>query len=373
MAKLTIGVDFRPALSHATGVGRYFEGLVGGLGRVDSENNYVLFSSSWKERPELRPRPDNFRLIDRRVPVRVLNALWHRFETPSLDWLAGERLDVAHSPTPLILPTRRGRTIITICDLFFLERPEATSREIRRDYVNLVRSHARKADAVIAISETTARDVQEKLDVPPERITVIHAGLDSRFSGPTEKVTPAVHEDYILTVASLEPRKNLTRLLEALALLRERGFEGRLRIAGGDGLDAPRVDDTIHRLMLEDSVDKLGYVDAAALVSLYRSARIVVMPSLWEGFGLPLLEAMASETPLVASDIPVHREVAGDAALFAPPGNVRALADTIDRTWCDQELRAQLVARGLERKELFSWDASANKARSLYERVAGKV
>ena len=109
------------------------------------------------------------------------------------------------------------------------------------------------------------------------------------------------------------------------------------------------------------------------MVSLYRSARIVVTPSLWEGFGLPLLEAMASQTPLVASDIPVHREVAEDAALFAPPGNVRALADAIGCLWCDQELRAQLVARGLQRKQCFSWDASAKKARALYERVAGKA
>lgn len=99
----------------------------------------------------------------------------------------------------------------------------------------------------------------------------------------------------------------------------------------------------------------------------------MVMPSLWEGFGLPLLEAMASQTPLVASDIPVHREVAGNAALFAAPGDERALADAIERAWCDQDLRAQLVARGLERKRLFSWDASAKKARALYERVAGTV
>ena len=373
MAKLTIGVDFRPALSRATGVGRYFEGLVGGLGRVDRENDYVLFSSSWKERPEPRSRPENFRLVDRRVPVRVLNALWHRFEMPSLDWLAGERLDVSHSPTPLILPTRRGRTIVTICDLFFLERPDATSREIRRDYGRFVRSHVRKADAILAISETTAHDVQDKLDVPPERITVIHAGLDSRFSATPSERVPATRENFILTVASLEPRKNLPKLLEAFALLRERGFDGRLRIAGGEGLDTPRIDETIRRLRLEQSVEKLGYVDREALVALYRAARVMVMPSLWEGFGLPLLEAMASETPLVASDIPVHREVAGDAALFAAPEDARGLADAIERAWCDQEIRAQLVARGLERKKHFSWDASAQKARALYERIAGKV
>ena len=168
---------------------------------------------------------------------------------------------------------------------------------------------------------------------PPERITVIHAGLDSRFSAPAEGV-PAAREDYILTVASLEPRKNLPKLLEAFALLREGGFDGRLRIAGGGGLDTPRINETIRRLGLEESVEKLGYVNREALVALYRAARVVVMPSLWEGFGLPLLEAMASETPLVASDIPVHREVAGDAALFAAPG---------DRTSARGRHRARVV------------------------------
>ena len=137
MRKMTIGVDFRPALSRATGVGRYFQGLVSGLARLDHENDYVLFSSSWKERAHDESRPENFRLVDRRVPVRVLNALWHRMESPSLDWLVHATLDVAHSPTPLILPSRRARSIVTICDLFFLDHPETTTREIRRDYVNL--------------------------------------------------------------------------------------------------------------------------------------------------------------------------------------------------------------------------------------------
>ena len=283
---------------------------------------------------------------------------------PSLDWLAGAALDVTHSPTPLILPSRRARSVVTICDLFFLDHPEATTREIRRDYAKLVRSHVNRADAIVAISDTTARDVVNKLDVSPERVHVIHAGLDERFLATHN--SPNGHENYLLTVATLEPRKNLPVLLEAISVLKKRGWEGQLRIAGGFGLDTPRVDETIARLGLSGVVEKLGYVDGATLPSLYRGARAVVMPSLWEGFGLPLLEAMASEVPLVASDIAVHHEVAGEAAVFAEPRDANAFADAIEKLEGDEGLRAKLVASGRERVSRFSWDASAHKALELY-------
>ena len=373
MGKITIGVDFRPALSRATGVGRYFQGLVSGLARLDHDNDYVLFSSSWKERAHKESRPENFRLVDRRVPVRVLNALWHRMEAPSLDWLASAAVDVTHSPTPLLLPSRRARSIVTICDLFFLDHPEATTREIRRDYAKLVCSHVNRADAIVAISDTTARDVVNKLDVSPERVHVIHAGLDERFlttqNGPNGPNGPNGNENYLLTVATLEPRKNLPVLLEAISVLKKRGWEGRLRIAGGFGLDTPRVAETIARLGLSGVVERLGYVDGETLPSLYRGARAVVMPSLWEGFGLPLLEAMASEVPLVASDIAVHHEVAGEAAVFAEPHDPSAFADAIEKLEGDEGLRAKLVASGRERVSRFSWDVSAQKALELYRKL----
>ena len=372
MGKLTVGLDFRPALSRATGVGRYFQGLVAGLARVDREHDFVLFSSSWKERAVPEPRPDNFRLVDRRLPVRVLNALWNRAEAPTFDFLAGERVDVAHSPTPLLLPARNAKRIVTICDLFFLDRPEATTAEIRRDYASLAASHAKRADAILAISETTAADVVSKLGVPEERVFVVHAGLDERFRRGLETSASGNGGgpgggDYLLTVATLEPRKNLVTLLEALARLRARGFDGKLRLAGGPGVDAERIERTIDELRLGGTVERLGYVPADALPALYRGARVAVMPSLWEGFGLPLLEAMASETPIVATDLPVHHEVAGDAAVYAPALDADAIADAIERAWRDAAMRETLIARGVERVKRFTWDASARRAMELYD------
>jgi glycosyltransferase involved in cell wall biosynthesis len=365
---LVIGIDFRPALSRATGVGRYFQGLVSGLQEIDRENRYVLFSSSFKERARPEARPSNFRLVDRRVPVSILNALWHRLELPPFDWLAGSRLDIAHSPTPLRLPSRRARSIVTVCDLFFLDHPEATSREIRRDYTALVRSHARKADAILAISATTADDVAARLDVPRERIHVVHAGIDPRFLGAAPSRNGG-GPPYLLAVATEEPRKNLSTLLEAFAILKGRGFDGSLRIAGGAGLDTSRVVETIARLGIEREVSRLGYVDSLELPSLYRNARALVSPSLWEGFGLPLLEAMASTTPLVASDIPVHREVAADAAVFVPPEDPEAIANGIESVWTDEALRARLAARGAARVRDFSWASSARKMLGVYRRL----
>jgi glycosyltransferase involved in cell wall biosynthesis len=380
-SRLTIGIDYRPALSRATGVGRYFEGLLSGLTRVDRENLYLLFTSSFKERPRPASRPGNFRLVDRRLPVRLLNWLWHRLEIPPLDSLTGESLDVVHSPTPLLVPARRARAIVTVCDLFFLDHPETTRAEIRRDYAALVRGHARRAEAVLAISETTARDVAEKLAVPEDRIVVIHAGVDERFlangAPPGESSGSnggsgggsGGERPYLLAVATEEPRKNLPRLLEAVALLGARGWDGRLVLAGGPGLDTPNLHEAIGRLGLGTRVTRLGYVGPEALPSLYRRARALVLPSLWEGFGLPLLEAMASGIPIVASDIPVHREVAAEAAVFAPAEDAGGLAEAIEDVWFDDSLRSRLVGCGRERVAAFSWEASAKKALALYQRV----
>jgi glycosyltransferase involved in cell wall biosynthesis len=372
MGSFAVGLDFRPALSRATGVGRYFQGLVSGLERVDSESTYVLFSSSFKERPRKEQRPPNFQIVDRRVPVRALNLLWHRLGAPSFETLVGRSVDVVHSPTPLLVPSRRARSIVTICDLFFLDRPEATRAEIRRDYAALAREHVRRADAILAISETTARDAAERLDVAEERVTVIHAGVDERFrdgASCPEDEPPA--SPYLLAVATQEPRKNLPRLLEAIAILVRRGWDGRLLIAGGPGLDTPEIEERIERYHLRGKVETLGYVDAGLLPSLYRRSRGVVLASLWEGFGLPLLEAMASGTPVVASDIPVHREVAREAAVYVSSLDPAAIAGGIESVWSDDSLRSRLVAAGRVRVREFSWEGSARKAIDLYRRVTG--
>lgn len=381
MERLTIGIDLRPALSRMTGVGRYVSGLVGGLARLDSENLYVLFSSSLRERarPEFfshgaEDPPPNFELVDRRIPVFVLNALWHRLGRPSLDRLSGRAIDLTHSPHPLILPSRRGRSVVTIHDLFFYRHPEATGAEIRRDYPPLVRAHAARADAVVTVSEATASDIERELRVSRERIQVIPNGIDleSFRPGRSDEETARRYRlppQFILSVATLEPRKNLPRLVEAVGLLASRGWEGALLMAGGTGADEKRVDALVERLELGSRVRKLGYVPPADLPAIYRRARLLVAPSLWEGFGLPLLEAMACGVPVVASDLAAHREVAADSALYVEPTDPSSIARGLEQIWSDEGLAHRLVEEGARRVKLFSWEESARRTLALYQRL----
>ena len=366
MRQLTIGLDFRPTLVRPTGVGRYFQGLMTALADLDSYNKYTLFSSSWKDRACFSIEGNNVQVVDRRVPVRVLNKLWHHLERPSLDVLCNKKFDIAHSSTPLILPSRKAKKIVTVCDLYFLEHPDATSGEIRRDYSSLIRNHIDRADAILAISNTTADEISDKLGVCSDRIVTIHAGVDQAFIQPIETQNSRTL-DYFLTVATIQPRKNVVILLEAVAILKNRGWNGTLKIVGGSGLHSQLAEETISRLNLDSVVKMLGYVDSNTLPKLYRNARAVVLPSIWEGFGLPLLEAMASETPIIATDIQAHKEVAGNAALYVPATDPEVIANAMEKLWDDNSLRNALIANGKNRVPMFSWADSAEKALDLYQ------
>jgi glycosyltransferase involved in cell wall biosynthesis len=360
-----------------TGVGRYVSGLAAGLARIDSENNYVLFSSSLKERARSESLPANFHLIDRRLPVRLLNLAWHRLGSPTLDRLTGESIDVTHSPHPLILPSRRGRSIVTIHDLFFFRHPELTAAEIRRDYASLVKEHAARADAVISVSETTALDIVKELSIERDRITVVPNGIDvdDYIARPEMERQVALLHDlparFLLFVGTLEPRKNLLKLTEAIELLVKRDWEGTLLLAGGGGMDEPKIDAAVERLRMGAQIRKLGYVAPAHLPTIYRRAHLLVNPSRWEGFGLPPLEAMACRVPAVVSDIPAHRDVAAEAAWFVDPDDPSSIADGIERAWNDDDLRKRLVDAGTERVQDFSWEKTARKTLAVYQRLGG--
>jgi glycosyltransferase involved in cell wall biosynthesis len=377
MKPLTIGFDFRPALSRMTGVGRYVAGLTRALSQLDTQNRYILFSSSLKERSRSGSWPDNFELIDRRIPVRLLNWSWHRLGLPSLDRLAGRAIDITHSPHPLLLPSCKGRNIVTIHDLYFCRHPEHTVAEVRRDYPALVAAHASRADAVLTVSEATASDIERELGVSRDRITVVHNGINSNDFAPNPQTDRQVALLYDLPsrfavfVGTLEPRKNLSALVEAMGILSRHDWDGTLILAGGSGLAEPEIDSEIERLRLGPRVRKLGYVPPDHLPTIYRRAHILVNPSHWEGFGLPPLEAMACGVPTVVSDIPAHREVGGEAAVYVDPDDPQSMADGIERAWSDDVLRKRLVERGILRAREFTWDEAARKTLTLYTRLGG--
>src|SRR5688572_11467698 len=181
---MNFGIDLRPSLSRPTGVGAYVMSLAQRMPAQAPKDRFFLFSASLSERYPERRWPENVTMVDRRIPVRVLNSAWHRLEWPPLDTLVGAHLDLVHSPHPLLLPARKAKRIVTIHDLFFLKHPDMTRAEVRRDYPALVRDHVKRADGVICPSEHTASETRLLLDVPPAKIAVIPNGVDPEYRTP---------------------------------------------------------------------------------------------------------------------------------------------------------------------------------------------
>jgi glycosyltransferase involved in cell wall biosynthesis len=329
-------------------------------------DDVAVFTSSWADRPAPGTAAAlHARVVDRRVPVAVLNLLWHRAEWPPVEWLAG-RADVVHAAHPLLIPSTRASRVVTVLDLFFLSHPERTSAEIRRDYAALAASHARRADAVIAVSQYTRRQVVEQLGVDADRVHVCSSGARTWAHLGQAPNVPA--DGYVLFIGTLEPRKNLGVLLDAYERLAARGARvPPLRIAGGAGPGADAWLARIARPPLDGLVRYVGYVADEAREALYAGARTLVLPSLDEGFGLPALEAMSAGIPVVASNAGAIPEVVGDAAVLFSPSDADALAHALSRLATDDAWALDRGAAGLARARAFTWDAAARALRRAYD------
>ena len=361
---MQILADYRPALRERTGVGEYLHQLLRAYGDAHP-GEITLFSSSWKDRPtpELASAL-GVRVIDRRIPVRVLNLLWHRTGWPPIEAIAGD-FDVVHAAHPLLIPARRAAQVITIHDLFFLSHPERTTAEIRRDYPALAARHARRAHAVITSTEHGKRLVSTQLGVAADRIYVCPPGAPS---WQTLGRGPHVPRDgYLLFVGTLEPRKNVGALLDAYALLRSRRSNAPpLVLAGRATSEAAGWLARIAAPPLAGHVRHLGYVPDAEREGVYAGARVLVLPSLDEGFGLPALEAMSAGIPVVASNRGSLPEVVGAGGLLVDPVDVEGLATVLDRLVSDDEVAAEWGSAGLTRARAFAWPAAASTLRRAY-------
>ena len=361
---LRILLDYRPALRERTGVGEYVHEIAAAVGRrLGAGDELLLFSSSWKDRLGAGVPPG--RRVDVRVPVRVLNTLWHRLGVPAVERFAGA-IDVAHSFHPLLIPARHAARIVTVHDLDFLDHPERTQREIRRDYPALAATHARRADAVVAVSRFTAAEVERRLGVPADRIVICGSGAPAWPPRPA-----AAPRGPILFMGTLEPRKNVGTLLRAYArLLAGMPDTPPLWLAGGATEAAAPWLREIAEAPLAGHVKHLGYIQADRRYDLYAQASMLVLPSHLEGFGIPVLEAMTVGVPVIVSDRGALPEVAGGAGQIVPAEDADALAAALRRYLVEPGAAAQAVERGLARARQYSWDASAATLVGLYERLA---
>jgi glycosyltransferase involved in cell wall biosynthesis len=363
-------LDYRPALRERTGVGEYAHQLVRALLAAFPPNGtrsieLSLFSSSWKDRLTRSAELAGASPVDRRVPGRILNFAWHRLEWPPAETLAGCAFDVTHSLHPLLLPARDAAQVVTVHDLYFLDHPERTRAEIRRDYPDLVRAHTHRAHAIVAISHFTAREATRRLGVAPDRIVVCPPG---RPDWDPRKAPPA--DGYILFIGTLEPRKNVGALLDAYEqLVTRRSDLPRLVIAGKALPETAPWLERIGRDPLRGRVEHIGYVEADNRRAVYDGARLLVQPSFDEGFGMPVLEAMTLGIPVVASDRGALPEVLGDAGPLVDPDEPAALAAAIERMIDDEAFASACAAKGILRSRHFSWEEMARGVYQAYERA----
>lgn len=390
---MRIMLDATAAVRQGAGVGRFARGLLRGLAACDAQNEYVLLTTGAArfDRGTLAT-PRHHRWLSLPVPERVARIAWQRLRLAPPPTLLVGRAAVFVTPDFALPPLGRVPGILTVHDLSFLIHPECADSGLRRYLSQAVPRSVRRAAAVIAVSSTTAAALTNLLAVPAERIAVVGNGVDPQFrpADETEQAAlPAILAErfalspgYVLTVGTIEPRKNLVRLLQAYAALqrewaRRAGSDDGVRrpapplvIAGREGWLFEPVFREVARLGLGRAVRFLTRASDGDLVALYRGAAAFVYPSLYEGFGIPPLEAMACGVPVAASTGGALPEVLGDAALTFDPLDVAAITSAIERILTDVPLRAELMARGQARARRYTWEGAARAALELFERVA---
>lgn len=360
-----------------TGTGRYVAELTKELLVLDDRNHYTLFTTStYGDRPWMGPL-GQARFIQTALPWshKLCEALWLTMDWPPVDRYI-TRHDIYHCMSGMAFPARGGKYLLTVHDLSWQVRPEFYDFRHRGIWRVHHRRVLRRSDHFIAVSQFTKQDMMEHLQIPAERITVIPEGVRSSFRVLDPETVKTVRAKYVppgqyfLVVGDVAPRKNNVRVVQAFARVKERSREPvSLVFAGPLGFRAQEVVREVRDRKLTGSVKFLGYTNEDDLVALMNGATALVFVSLYEGFGLPILEAMACDTPVVTSKVTSMPEVAGDAALLVEPTSEEEIADAMWQVLSDESTRRRLVEAGRRRVLDFTWTEAARRLRDLYERI----
>ena len=370
-ALLRIGIDATALPERPVGAGNYIIHLIRAFARGNSPADFVIFTQrhalpllAVQERP-------GFQLVvlpDRSPPMRLL---WEQTAFPAL--AARHKLDLLHSPHYTMPLVYRGRTVVTFHDMTFFLFPGMHTLSKRYFFRLFIHLSQRRATALIADSESTRQDAIRLAGVPPGKIHTTLLGITPDFHPESdlaalEAVRQKYHlpERFLLFVGLLEPRKNLPALLQAFAALPPQQPPVKLVVVGRQGWMYEQTLQLVHSLGLDDRVHFTGYVDQADMPRVYNLAEVAVYPSIYEGFGFPVLEAMASGTPVITSDVSSMPEIAGEAGVTLPPGDVPALTQAIQSLLSDPVERGRRSRLGLERAAQFTWERCAAQTLDVY-------
>lgn len=374
---MRIGIDYTSAVRQRAGIGRYTRELVAALLSSANGHQYTIFAAAgglkggdW--RAEIRREGVRFRSLP--LSDDWLARLWHRLRLPIPVEVITGSLDVFYSPDFALPPAFPAtKTLLTVHDLSFVRHPDAFVPSLRSYLERVVPRSIDRADLVLADSAHTRSDLISLFNVSPQCVRVVYPGVDRRFRPESNRADRLLLRDeygigdepYVLSVGTLQPRKNYVRLIEAFTRLRaEVAADAQLLIAGGEGWLCNGI---IAEANKHTSVRLLGFVRDEHLPALYRGARLFAFASLYEGFGLPVLEAMACGVPVVCSNASSLPEVAGDAALLVNPRALDELVQAMGRVYLEDGLRQVLIGRGLAQAARFTWERSAQQVRHLIE------
>jgi glycosyltransferase involved in cell wall biosynthesis len=368
---MRIGIDARKL--HDFGIGTYIRNLLRQLARQDRQTEFVAFCRP-EDRDTLASLGENFRPVVETAPNY---SLAEQVRIPLA--IRREGVTLFHAPHYVLPPLVRCRSVVTIHDCIHLMFPQYLPNRLALEYARTSISFAaRRATRVLTVSESSKRDILRFVETESDKIAVIYNAYDERFGvEPREEDVVRVreryqlHDEFVLYAGNVKPHKNLERLIVAFDLVRTRGLDHLKLILIGDEISRySALRRAVHQHQLHKYVRFLGYLPEETLAVMYRLAGLFVFPSLYEGFGLPPLEAMASGTPVVTSNVSSLPEVAGDAAILVDPHDPHAIADGIYRLLTDEQLRRDLRLKGLARARQFSWEESVRRVRAIYQEVA---
>lgn len=367
---MRIGIDARKL--HDFGIGTYIRNLLRQLARIDQRTEFVLLCRE-ADAQALGSIAENFRPA---IETAGNYSIGEQIRIPLA--LKREGVTLFHAPHYVLPPLTPCPSVVTIHDCIHLMFPQYLPNRLAYAYARAsITLATRRAARVMTVSESSKRDILRFVNVDPDKISVIYNAYDERFGvEPREEDIVRVrerfqlHDEFVLYAGNVKPHKNLERLIDAFQIVRNRGLDHLKLVLIGDEISKhAALRRAVHQHRLHKYVRFLGYLPEETLAVMYRLAGVFVFPSLYEGFGLPPLEAMASGTPVVTSNVSSLPEVAGDAAVLVDPYDPEAIADGIYRVLSNEALRRDLRSKGIVRAHQFSWESSVRRIHDIYEQV----
>lgn len=377
---MRIAIEIQPILEkHMTGVGFYTYEMVKRLRDLKAlEDEYYLLGMDFFNNAN---RLDPY--LDKKVELRtngmmhygIYRRIWHLM--PFLDYgkFFGTEADIFHFFNFVSPPYVKGKTIVTVYDMVYKMFPDTMEKANYKKLDRNLKSSCDRADAILTISENSKREIVRFLNVPEEKVFIINPAVDHYIYRPIDDMDEVgrvidkynLPDKYFLYLGTLEPRKNIKSIIEAFKILKDRhNSDYGLVLAGKKGWMYDSIFEMVKRLELEDSVFFPGYIDDSDKPYLYAGARAFLFPSLYEGFGMPPLEAMACGTPVIVSNTSSLPEVVGDAGIMIPPNDIEKMSDSMYNIAQDYEFYSDLRQKGLRQADMFSWDKSVKELLSLY-------